>query len=135
MNRIVYIAQALSNDLKFMYIHALGENVDTISVYTKELWQEINTEIDELSQYIIVKGNEPISNPSDIKSHLDFESEWLPLDNEIIDFETFKKELELRVTKYIIELKESDIPDYLKCLYIKFWSNVIEINEKRGFDL
>lgn len=132
-NRLVYMAQAFSNDLKYMYNHILGKDIDVLANYLKELWLELNDEIDDMSQDCIVNNHENVDNPSNIKSHLDFDSQWIPLDDEILDFDKITKELELRGSKYIIELQNSSLPPELCMLYLCFWKKVILINEKRSY--
>lgn len=132
-SRINYIAQAFANDLKHMYIHLMGKNIDSLSSYIKELWLEINNEIDDISKFIIIIGNDSVDNPNNIKSHLDFDSEWLPLTDEIITEEVFTKEFILRCTKYIIEIENDPyLPQELKYIYTAFWKGEILFNEKRS---
>ena len=133
LNKIVYYAQAFANDLKYIYLHCMGKDFELIRALSKELWIELNDEIDEMSETFILNGVE-IDNPSEIKSHLDFDSEWPATNNQIIQFQDFVQELKIKGTKYLMELESSELPKELKYLYVNFWRNrILFRNEKMMF--
>lgn len=133
LNKIVYYAQAFANDLKYIYFHCMGKDFETIRYLSKELWIELNDEIDEMSELLIANGVE-IDNPSEIKSQLDFETEWPASNNQIVQFQDFVQELKIKGTKYLMELESSELPKELKYIYVNFWRNrVLFRNEKMMF--
>ena len=130
LNKIVYYAQAFANDLKYIYLHCMGKDFDLIRNLSKELWIELNDEIDEMSEILISNGIE-IDNPSNIKSQLDFEAEWPISDNQIVQLPDFVQELKIKGTKYLLELENADLPKELKYIYINFWRNRILKKKKK----
>ena len=60
LNKIVYYAQAFANDLKYIYLHCMGKDFDTIRTLSNELWIELNAEIDEMSEILILNGIEGV---------------------------------------------------------------------------
>ena len=130
LNKIVYYAQAFANDLKYIYLHCMGKDFDLIRSLSKDLWLELNEEIDEMSEVLIANGIE-IDNPSNIKSQLDFESEWPASNNQIIQFQDFVQELKIKGAKYLLELENAELPKEQKYLYINFWRNKVLFRSDR----
>ena len=118
LNKIVYYAQAFANDLKYIYLHCMGKDFDTIRTLSNELWIELNAEIDEMSEILILNGIE-VDNPSEIKSQLDFDTEWPATNNQIIG------------SKYLLELENAALPKDIKYLYINFWRNKVLFRSQR----
>ncbi len=134
ISQLIYIAQMLANDLKHIQFHAIGPYLDNIQNITKELYNELNCEIDELMIEAITHGL-AIHNFSDIKSQVG-EEEYQPLEGEMFDWNLFCQELSDRGGKYLKALCDSELPGFVKDPYIEFWNK--EINFKaslRALDL
>ena len=130
LNKIVYYAQAFANDLKYIYLHCMGKDFDTIRTLSNELWIELNAEIDEMSEILILNGIQ-VDNPSETKSQLDFDTEWPATNNQIIQFQAFVQELKIKGSKYLLELENAALPKDIKYLYINFWRNKVLFRSQR----
>lgn len=129
-------AHLLANDLKHIHIHAVGTEFDRIHLITQELYDELLTEADELSE-IAVSENEKIPNMSDVKSYVDCESEWKPMSEEEVDWPTFTDALNYKGRIYLDALKDISSENSQTVIddYIHFWSKEIDFkNQARLLD-
>lgn len=120
-------AHLFANDLKHMHIHATGTEFDRIHLITQELYEELTTEIDELSEIAVAEG-EKVPNMSDTKSYVDSESEWQPVTEECIDWPTFTDKLCEKGKNYLDALKDISSENSQTVIddYIHFWSKEID---------
>lgn len=66
---VTYYAIILKNDLHHIHLHAAGEDFDDVHSITKNLYEELEKEIDELAEIAISEGFE-MDNFSNAKDHI-----------------------------------------------------------------
>src|SRR5574344_1616720 len=121
ISKLVYIAQAFSNDLKYFYTHTYGIGFEKIQSLAKSLYTELDTEIVELTSLAIQNG-EDIDNMTNIKSYIDMDTEWTSV-SKWSDINNAFDDIDKRIIKYIQYLAISNINTELKQVYINYWKS------------
>lgn len=120
-SKIVYIGQLFLNDLKHIHLHAVGPNFDAIHKITQDLYDTLESQLDDIAEFSMTRGNR-IQNLSDVKSFIDCESEYTPLTTEMFDWKAFCESLLCQGQKFMDALEDSDLPGYVKDDYLNFWN-------------
>lgn len=69
LDQVVYFAVLLKNDLHYVHLHASGRDFDDVHQITQELYEELEKEIDELSEMAISEGFH-LGNFNDVRSYI-----------------------------------------------------------------
>lgn len=124
-------ATLLANDLKTMHLHAVGDDFDKIHQISEVLYQEAESESDELSELAIANG-EKIPNKTFVAQFVDTETEWPALNGDTFNWPQFVAGLQKAGEKYLSVLK--DVKDDAVTDMITFWEKEINYkNAARGF--
>lgn len=125
LSRLVYIGQALANNIKHIHLHATGSDFDFIHDTAQEYYEELSDEIDDFSEIAISKG-EKVDNLNNLRSNLEDDFWAEPLTDEMYDMEAFVAYMQEAGTKWIKELEDSPLEGLYKDEYLRFWKKEIE---------
>ena len=100
LSRLVYIGQALANNIKHIHLHATGSDFDFIHNTAQEYYEELSDEIDDFSEIAISKG-EKVDNLNNLRSNLEDDFWAEPLTDEMYDMEAFVAYMQEAGTKWI----------------------------------
>lgn len=131
ISKAALYAYLLANDIRTMHLHAVGDDFDKIHEISQVLYEEAESEFDDLAELAISNG-ETIPNPILAAQYVDTETEWPPLVGETFNWPQFINNLQNIGTKYIEILKSIDHP--VVDDFIVFWDKEISYkNAARGF--
>ena len=131
LSDLTYYAFLFKNDLHHVHLHASGEDFDKIHAISQSLYEELDSEIDELAELAISNGCS-VDCFSNVKSFVD-ESQWEPEKEEAYNWEAFMKVLSEKGRKYLDSINDCEekddraVTNYLDDIY-SFWDK--EVNYK-----
>lgn len=125
LDAIVYEACLLKSDLHHIHLHCGGKDFDDIHQISQELYEELESEIDELSEIAITEGCN-VDNFSNVKSYIgDWESEM----EDVYDFDALISVIDNKARRYLQDLSTLSLRDPINRKYINdikyFWNKQI----------
>lgn len=132
--KLVYITQAIANDMKYIHWNCCGCQFDRIHEITEEYYNKLNTDLDFFAELALEYPGITLANPSNMARKLD----WPCIeDTNSIDSKSALELVSSLICSYITSLKEvyyeedgaisADIKAELDTI-IRFWTK--EINYK-----
>lgn len=125
LDAIVYEACLLKSDLHHIHLHCGGKDFDDIHQISQELYEELESEIDELSEIAIAEGCK-VDNFSNVKSYI---GDWEPEIGEVYDFDALISVIDNKARRYLQDLSTLSLRDPVNKRYINdikyFWNKQI----------
>lgn len=127
LDTLAYFSCLLKNDLHTIHLHAGGKAFDKIHEVTQQLYEEAESEFDELAEFAITEGCK-VDNINNIRKHVS-EEEWPSIESDFFNEESFVEALDEVGHRYLDAIKEVECEDihkpYLDEIGL-FWSKQID---------
>lgn len=122
-SKLAYYAALFANDLKHIYIHAAGPNLNEIRSDAESLYFKAMRDFEDLSKLAII-NNEKVGNMNTIRSYVP-DTEWKAIELDAVDFNDFAMYVSINGQQYLNALKNIDNKDRDSEDRIAYWEDAV----------
>lgn len=122
-SKLAYYAALFANDLKFIHIHAAGENMEDIRDESDTLYYKAVRDFEDFAKLAII-NNEKLGNINSVRSYVP-ETEWKAIDKDAVDFNDFVMYIAVNGQQYLNSIKNIENKDRDTEDRIKYWEDAV----------